>query len=478
MHTSSNLSGHLGPIFYAGFSLAFLSYAVVVALIAALSFYTTPQADDFCYANKALTHGVFGAPIDEYLEWGGRYSSTFIMALLVMHWDFVGAYWLITILVMSSLAVGFFVFLSSILGRVRVSVLLTLPILVTSLIALPKPGETLFWMAGGVTYGLSSGVFLAWLGTLVFLLKDEGAFGVGRLLLVGLAIFLSLLLAGFQESLMLMTLAVAVLFVVASFAIKQHWSARMSFVVIALSCLIAGLVVVSAPGAVNRSDNHEFASSLLLTPAIQFVVLMVTFVLVLPSQLGSWISAVGFTALLGRISAPVRHRTIWFILVSTGLVLSAGALAPAWGLGAPPSPRAFTPLYFVGFVSAIYILVRLAPVLQNQAAKLQWSAKTRVRIIGVLLAFQGLSVLSSDFVGEAVTNLRIGGTTPAADYKAQWRERFEKIDLAHVAGEEQLELRALDVRPSLLSVSDPIAGGWESACFNSFVPIEQVLLSR
>ena len=101
MHISSNQSDQLGTNYNASISLAILTYAVVVALIAALSFYTTPQADDFCYANKALTHGVFGAPIDEYLEWGGRYSSTFIMALLVMHWDFVGAYWLITALVLS-----------------------------------------------------------------------------------------------------------------------------------------------------------------------------------------------------------------------------------------------------------------------------------------------------------------------------------------------------------------------------------------
>ena len=132
----------------------------------------------------------------------------------------------------------------------------------------------------------------------------------------------------------------------------------------------------------------------------------------------------------------------------------------------------------MGLAGAIYLLVGLAPVLQNQAAKLQWSASTRARIIGMLLAFQGLSILSSDFVGEAVTNLMIGGTTPAADYKAQWQERYEKIDLAQAAGEEQLALRPLDVQPSLLSVSDPIAGGWESTCFNRFARIEEVFLSR
>ena len=48
MHTSSNLSGHLGPVFYAGFSLAFLSYAVVMALIAALS--STPRRKRMIFA--------------------------------------------------------------------------------------------------------------------------------------------------------------------------------------------------------------------------------------------------------------------------------------------------------------------------------------------------------------------------------------------------------------------------------------------
>ena len=97
-------------------------------------------------------------------------------------------------------------------------------------------------------------------------------------------------------------------------------------------------------------------------------------------------------------------------------------------------------------------------------------------MIGVLLGLHGLSIFSSDFIGEAVTNLAIGGTTPAADYRAQWQARYDGIDAAAHEGLDELALAPLAFEPSLLSLSDPIEGGWEVGCFNRYVPLKRVYI--
>ena len=99
------------------------------------------------------------------------------MALLVLHWDLVGQYWIVTLLIMGSLFAGLFAFLWALLGKWRLALLLTLPILATAIVALPKPGETLFWLAGGVTYGLSGGLFMAWMAGLVVMLRRTEPMG-------------------------------------------------------------------------------------------------------------------------------------------------------------------------------------------------------------------------------------------------------------------------------------------------------------
>ena len=231
-----------------------------------------PQADDFCYASNAMANGLWGAPVQEYVSGGGRYSATVVMALLVLHWDLVGQYWIVTLLIMGSLFVGLFSFLWALLGKWRLALLLTLPILATAIVALPKPGETLFWLAGGVTYGLSGGLFMAWMAGLVVMLRRTEPMGFPGVILCIFLALLGGLLAGFQESLMFMLVASATLAAVASWFVQRPWQTRLGLGIIAIVCLVAGLIVVLAPGASNRAGTHEFASNLLVTPLVQILV--------------------------------------------------------------------------------------------------------------------------------------------------------------------------------------------------------------
>lgn len=467
-----------GKSYYSGLLVAGLAYFAVFALVGTLALFAMPQADDFCYAHKALAHGLWGASIDEYTNWGGRYSATFVMALFTLHADLVEQYWLVTLAIMSSLLVGLFAFLWSWLGKWRLALLLVAPILATAIVAMPKPGETLFWLAGGVTYGLSGGLFMLWTAGVIVVLRRTQPMQLGHIFLCLLLLVLGVILAGFQESLMFMLVATATLAAVASWVLKRPWQASLCLSLIALACLIAGMVVVMAPGAANRAGTHEFASNVLVTPVVQVLVAFVGAVLAGPAQLGAWLSAIGLLALSDIEHPKHNRRLLLFIAIGSVLVCLAGALAPAWGLGAPPSPRAFTPFYLLILMALLFLLGAWTPALQTQVSKLSWGPTTRGRLIGLLIAMHGLSILSSGFVGEAVTNLAIGGTTPAADYKTQWRARYQAIDEAAHNGAKELDLAPLTFQPSLLSLSDPIEGGWEAGCFSRYSPLDRVFLQQ
>lgn len=465
-----------GKGFYLGAVIAAAAYLLTFLLVGVLALFAMPQADDFCYASNAMTNGLWGAPVQEYVSWGGRYSATFVMALLTLHWDLVGQYWIVTLLIMGSLAAGLFAFLWALLGKWQLALLLTVPILATAIVALPKPGETLFWLAGGVTYGLSGGLFMAWMAGLLVMLRRTKPIGFpGVILCIFLALFGGLL-AGFQESLMFMLVASSTLAAVASWLVQRPCQTWLGLGVIAIVCLAAGLIVVLAPGASNRAGTHEFASNLLVTPLVQILVTLVGAVLAGPAQLGAWLSAIALLALSDIQRPRYGRRLLVFVCVASVLVCMAGALAPAWGLGAPPSPRAFTPFYLIGLMTFLFFLGAWAPTLQEQVRRLGWSPVNRGRLIGVLLGLHGLSIFSSDFIGEAVTNLAIGGTTPAADYRAQWQARYDEIDAAVDEGLDELALAPLTFQPSLLSLSDPIEGGWEAGCFNRYAPLKRVYI--
>ena len=398
------------------------------------------------------------------------------MALLVLHWDLVGQYWIVTLLIMGSLFAGLLAFLWALLGKWRLALLLTLPILATAIVALPKPGETLFWLAGGVTYGLSGGLFMGWMAGLVVMLRRTEPMGFPGVVLCILLALLGGLLAGFQESLMFMLVASATLAAVASWFVQRPWQTRLGLGIIAVVCLVAGLIVVLAPGASNRAGTHEFASNLLVTPLVQILVTLVGAMLAGPAQLGALAISHRGARAKRYSAAALRQVAIDICMCCECFGGHGGGLGPSMGLGAPPSPRAFTPFYLIGLMTFLFFLWAWVPNLQEQARRLNWSPINRGRLIGILLGLHGLSIFSSDFVGEAVTNLAIGGTTPAADYRAQWQARYDGIDAAAHEGLDELALAPLAFQPSLLSLSDPIEGGWEANCFNRYVPLERVYI--
>ena len=59
----------------------FIFFILSFLPLLALSFFVHPTADDFTNAAAVLQKGFWKAQVDTYLNWFGRYSSTFLMYL-------------------------------------------------------------------------------------------------------------------------------------------------------------------------------------------------------------------------------------------------------------------------------------------------------------------------------------------------------------------------------------------------------------
>ncbi len=68
-----------------------------IAILFIFGFFAHPTSDDFVYMLRGMDDGIVGAVRGEYLQWGGRYTSTAIMAIVGLFLDlttFLGSFWI------------------------------------------------------------------------------------------------------------------------------------------------------------------------------------------------------------------------------------------------------------------------------------------------------------------------------------------------------------------------------------------------
>ena len=64
-----------------------IGMAFVLLPFFALCYYSYPSSDDFCYAQKVICEGFWGAQADWYHTWTGRFASNFFCSLQNIHFD-------------------------------------------------------------------------------------------------------------------------------------------------------------------------------------------------------------------------------------------------------------------------------------------------------------------------------------------------------------------------------------------------------
>lgn len=154
-----------------------------------------PHGDDFCYGIKVDDHGVLGAVWNEYMQWGGRFSSALLISLAMQGSTLITYYvWVIPFFILITIGISVRLFLVRI-GIISVPITLALYVAV---IASINWWESILWLTGGITYGLSFALFIVLIGVeiKVFISQEGSNLSLIKGLLLGL---LCIVLAGFNE---------------------------------------------------------------------------------------------------------------------------------------------------------------------------------------------------------------------------------------------------------------------------------------
>lgn len=325
-------------------AVGFLGWILWNALLA------IPAVDDFCYGAGAHERGVIQNVVTEYFTWGGRYSAAFLISAfagadtLLFHY-----YYLVPLTI---LALNFFAvrhFLCSVDLKTKAMLLLFFVIVMTTF----RMRESLFWLSGGATYGVSCALFLA-------LIAEEWRIFTGavqlrwqRTLVLSVA---SILLASFNETVMLAHVTLLFPLFVVSLVTKNNRAIAWIMAAAIVGALISGL----APGNFLRAGLTPHNTNVLLAAWISLKLLVIKYALPI------LVSVLMFRCLLWlcRVRKEfsfTRHQAITFCLFFL-LALWASIFARAYALNELGPERArtidFLLVNLIGFFAATQLYQR------------------------------------------------------------------------------------------------------------------------
>jgi hypothetical protein len=318
-----------------------------------------PAVDDFCYGAGAHERGVIQNVVIEYFTWGGRYSAAFLISAfagadtLLFHYYYLVP---LTILALNLLAVRHF--LSSVDLKTKTILLLFFVILMTTF----RMRESLFWLSGGATYGVSCAIFLT-------LIAEEWRIFTGavqlrwkRTLVLSIA---SILLVSFNEAVMLAHVTLLFPLVVVAVATKNNRAVAWILAATIVGTLISGL----APGNFLRAGLTPHNTNVLVAAWVSFKLLAIKY------ALPTLVSILMFRCLLWfcrvrRDFAFTRNQAFAFCLFLL-LALWASIFARAYALNELGPERArtidFLLVNLIGFFVATQLYQRSRARSENQS---------------------------------------------------------------------------------------------------------------
>jgi hypothetical protein len=321
--------------------------ALSLLLHAVLACFAHPMADDFSYAHKDLSQGIWNASVWEYLHWNGRYTSNFLVLLgpLRLGLNDLSLYRSVPIALIVLTLFAQLIFLQALRKRLG----WTLPVFPIALLwcalylaLMPDIAEGFYWYTGSVTYPLGNALTLFSLASLLN----------GRFLFGGVMAFLCI---GFNEVIMLLWLVGVLVPII----LERRSGKRIKGRSIGLMLIVAlGVaILLFAPGNAGRGqhfpEQHQLLPSLYMS-ALQTLRFAATWIVSPPLLIAS----LGFVLLRNTILPfldPITSR-LRPAMTGTGLALVIFLCAfPAyWGTGILGQHRTinvacffFLPLWFL-----------------------------------------------------------------------------------------------------------------------------------
>lgn len=235
------LSRH-GIVVFLGICLAWIIWNTAFAF---------PAVDDFCYALRARRDGIFGAVVSDYMTWGGRYSSTLLLAAFTSSKsNLLHAYFIVPIAVLSANLIAARYFLRKLgFNSKRYQF-----VFFVAVIALFSFRESVFWMAGAFTYGIGCALFLVLIAEessffLDVLNKRQSRLSWPKTAALSAA---SLVLAGFNETIMVAHAVLLIQLFLFSLVVRKKERVIYQVGIILLFAMIGAFIVNHAPGNLAR----------------------------------------------------------------------------------------------------------------------------------------------------------------------------------------------------------------------------------
>ncbi len=470
MPTPEPTPGRLNPWRYIGGGLVIVTGAIVLIPFFALSNYSFPAADDFCYAQNFIAENSFLALWRHSLNWSGRYFSYLLQGSYPNWFGLFESYRFIAPVLLVLTYAAALALVSQLLGSRSswfLKGVLALAFLLAYLLGMPEPASGFYWMAGAFTYQVGNIILLVVLAMCVKSLSGESDTGRYSFAFFGLAIVAG---AGTNETTMLVIFGIMHIATLLAWILRKRltpWAWLLSLTYICF------LIVYFSPGNESRvaafPNAHDISYA--LARCLYFgSVLMIQWL----EQPLFWVYlALLFIASVFALPAHSLRIPLWLILVMLAgtLALPFVALFPAWwSMGGPAPERTINVIYFLFLLSASCAVILSAMKVGSYPAFGKDGMGGRVSFVVLCICFSFLCLTNPTY-----TRARADWNEFADGYRETWELRLEMLGAQNP--EQDFALPALPRNlPETIHFVDikPDPKDWRNECFANFVGARSV----
>jgi hypothetical protein len=441
----------------------------VLGLFIAACVFAHPIADDFDYASHAREAGMSTAWRQQYLTWNGRYTSNLLTLAIPLAGHTLAGYRAAVASMLAATAPTLYLFLRALAPdrfTHRETATGALVLCVLYLCQMPSIGEGLYWYTSAVTYHASLVVAAIQFACLAHSRR-------GRMPALVAAIVLAVALAGFNEVIMVLMLAVYGALVVVTTGESGPDRRRFStLLAVAAGCAI---VVAASPGNAVRLEQfplrHQLGRSLAMT-ALHTVRFLAAWVSSGPLLIASmlWLPHAQRLA----PGAALRPRRVHLLLCLFGLVLVVPAAAfPAyWATGVLGQHRTMNIAYFA-FLILWFMALGLWSASNSSRACAVGAVAGQLRTPLTVMLLLSLALTQNSYrVGADWLSGRF------ARFDREMRERDRMLRGCHQAGGASCEIDPISMVPDSFFVLDISANprDWVNVAYARYYRLTEVRL--
>lgn len=388
-------------------------FLIVYFVLCLLAF---PVADDFTISMvlKEHVHGVKDLLLYLRNSWSGRYSSHLLSATQPYEYFGITGYRLALMFTLALMSASIWIVIRSLFinGYKKNSILIgSLWFMLLYLHIIPGPEETVYWWSGANGYSWAIIFHSLWLTVMIRWSDPSGNKTNNTILLV----ILSMIVCGFNEISMLLTLIMVVLFVIIPSVLKRKTDLHQFILIFAV--VAVSFFIVSAPGNEYRTEYFTESRSFFTAMKISLISLAKLNGIALQSPSIVLTVIFLFTMLNSeKLKPEIKkmisiHPVLFAILWQS--VLFSGLFVQAWAMGINPPMRVYNLMLFFWLSGCLLFVSSVKHYLVH---------KNRIKIKpikGFALNTMVLLILLSmilDFRKPPGTQIVFGGNFPAAIY--------------------------------------------------------------